>query len=116
MGFGRGGRDRVLRGDSGWWRRAPDGGTARSRPSGRALAAPAAIVVAATGCVQPEGRTTTDAGAAPAATLATVGVDLGRSQGTMPFAPGRQLSAIPKSPLTTPYGPATLANLDRLDL
>jgi hypothetical protein len=43
----------------------------------------------------------------------TVRVDLARSLGRFPFAPGRQLSAVPKS---WQFGPKTEANLDRLGL
>lgn len=56
--------------------------------------------------------------AAPAAATSipapnVVRVDLARSMGAFPFAPGRQLSSIPKS---SRYGTATNAALDRLDL
>ena len=43
----------------------------------------------------------------------TVSVDLSRSLGTFPFAPGRQLSSAPNS---YRYGPATFDKLDELDL
>jgi hypothetical protein len=71
------------------------------------------LLLVLAGLLVPVAAAPVSAGQSSALPLSTVKVDLAASQGAFPFAPGRQLSATPKS---WRHGTQTLAALDALRL